>query len=149
MSYSIYSHTLRRWKEGVPHANKYSKKTIHLKKRTNRTLSINPSRAPRVSSVTTHKINIIRAETWMHLENKITWQSNNSPTPLSTLAVSLNFSIISLPSFSNSLERQIFNGSVNTTAIQEKTGVAAKQDSIQQSYGIPTIKLLNPELFKI
>lgn len=49
----------------------------------------------------------------------------------------------------NSLERQIFNGSVNTTAIQEKTGVAAKQDSIQQSYGIPTIKLLNPELFKI
>ena len=29
------------------------------------------------------------------------------------------------------------------------TGVAAKQDSIQQSYGIPTIKLLNPELFKI
>jgi hypothetical protein len=46
-------------------------------------------------------------------------------------------------------QRQIFNGSVNTTAIQEKTGVAAKQDSIQQSYGIPTIKLLNPELFKI
>ena len=37
MSYSIYSLILDHSKEGVPHANKYSKITIHLKKRTNKT----------------------------------------------------------------------------------------------------------------
>lgn len=65
--------------------------------------------------------------------------------PLSTQAVSFHFYNLIF----SYLERQIFNGSVNTTKIEQVTGVAAKQDSIQQSYGIPTIKLLNPELFKI